>query len=197
MSSIAEKIAELGPKVAAFVSRGRKPRDLTPAENRLAVDDPAAFDALVKKLQAETLDDMRAEAAFSVLQEDLANAQAAERARKSAEMEAQRAELLSLRHEQALELDAALQDVNTSLRGFQELSGQIATLDRALGETDRHKASFGLMSLVLKRTIRQHAPDLFKLLGGKIAGFSNDGLSEVSKPAGYNLAERLGGAEPF
>ena len=190
-------IEQLAPKVAAFIARGRKPRDLTPAEKRLSVDDPKAFDALVQSLQAETLEDIRNEAAFGVLQEDAAREAAAERARKAEQMVAERQELLAQRHESSLEIDAALADLNASLVNFQGLSAQIASLDRTLGEADRHRASWGLMSLVLKRTIRQHAPDLFKLLGGKVAGFSNDGLSEVSKPAGYNLAERLGGAEPF
>lgn len=190
-------INELAPKVAAFIARGRKPRDLTADEKRLAVSAPDQFDALVQKLQAETLDDLRAEAAYSVLKEDEAKQAAAERARQAAEMVAHRTELLAQRHEASLEIDAALQDLNASLEGFQALNAEISTLDRKLGENDRHKASFGLMSLVLKRTIRQHAPALFKLLGGKVTGFSQDGLSEVSRPAGYDLATRLGGAEPF
>lgn len=190
-------LEQLAPKVAAFLARGRKPRDLTQDERRLAVTAPDQFDALVLKLQAETLEDLRAEAAFGVLQDDLARAQAAERARKAAAMEAERQELLALRHEQALEMDAALQDLNASLVSFQALNGQIASLDRALGQADQHRASYGLMSLVLKRTIRTHAPDLFKLLGGKIAGFSADGLSEMSRPKGYDLAARLGEVDPL
>lgn len=195
--NIAEKIAELAPKVAAFVARNRQPRPLTQDERRLAVSDPEKFDSLVQSLQAETIELIRAEAAHGVLQEDLAREQTAERARKAAEMATEREELLALRHEQALEIDAALRDLNTSLEGFIALNGQIASLDRALGENDRHRASFGLMSLVLKRTIRQHAPALFKLLGGKVTGFSQDGLSEVSRPVGYDIAARLGAAEPF
>lgn len=197
MSTIAEKIAELGPRVAAFVSRGRKPRDLNSDERRLAVDDPKAFDTLVQKLQAETLADIRAEAAYSVLQEDLAKEAAAERAREAAKMEAERQELLAQRHEASLEIDAALQDLNDSLVNFQALNGQISIIDKALGENDRHRASYGMMALVLKRTVRQHAPALFKLLGGKVTGFGQDGLSEVSRPAGYDMAARLGAPDPF
>ena len=197
MSTIAEKIAELGPRVAAFVSRGRKPRELTADERRLAVTAPEKFDALVQELQAETLADIRAEAAYSVLQEDAAEEAAAERARKAAKMAAEREELLAQRHEASLEIDAALQDLNASLVNFQALNGEISILDRALGESDRHRASYGMMALVLKRTIRQHAPALFKLLGGKVTGFGQDGLSEVSRPDGYDMAARMGGAEPF
>lgn len=195
--NIAEKLAELGPKVAAFVSRGRKPRDLTQDERRLSVSDPQAFDALVQSLQAQTLADIRDEAAFGVLQEDLAAAQAAERAQRAAEIVAQREELLALRHEASLEVDAALADADASLRGFQELSAKIAGIDRALGDADRNRASYGLMTLGLKRSIRDHAPALWKLMGGKMTGQgSNNGLSEMSKPAGYDLASRHG-AEPF
>ena len=196
--NIADQIAHLAPKVAAFVSRGRKPRDLTPAENRLAVDDPAAFDALVKKLQADTLDDMRAEAAYSVLQEDAAKEAAGERARKAAQMVAERQELLALRHEASLEVDAALADADASLVTFQEISAKIASLDRALGEGDRNRSSYGLMALGLKRSIRDKAPALWKLTGGRMTGQgSNNGLSAMSRPADYDLAARMGGADPF
>ncbi len=198
MTTIVEKLAELGPKVAAFVSRGRKPRDLTPAENRLAVDDPQAFDSLVKKLQADTLDDMRAEAAYSVLQEDAAKEAAAERARKAAELEAQRAELLALRYEASLEVDAALADADASLVTFQEISAKIASLDRALGEGDRNRASYGMMALGLKRSIRDKAPALWKLMGGRMTGQgSNNGLSAMSRPSDYDLASRLGAPDPL
>lgn len=191
-------INELAPKVAAFIARGRKPRDLTPAEKRLSVDDPQAFDALVAKLQADTLDDMRAEAAYSVLQEDAAKEAAAERARKAAIMVAEREELLALRHEASLEVDAALADADASLVNFQNLSAQIASLDKALGEGDRHRASWGLMALGLKRSIRDKAPALWKLTGGRMTGQgSNNGLSDMSRPANYDLGSRLGGAEPF
>lgn len=145
MSTIAEKIAELGPRVAAFVSRGRKPRELTADERRLAVTAPEKFDALVQELQAETLADIRAEAAYSVLQEDAAKEAAAERAREAAKMVAEREELLAQRHEASLEIDAALQDLNASLVNFQALNGEISILDRALGESDRHRASYGMI----------------------------------------------------
>lgn len=190
-------LTELGPRVAAFIARGRKGRDLTPAEKRLAVNDPAAFDAVVQAVQAETLDDIRAEAALEVLQEDAAQQAAAERARQAATMDAERTELLALRHEQALELDAALADVNASLVGFQELNGKISALDRKLGQSDRNRASYGLMALVLKRTIRTHAPDLFKLLGARVTGFNTDGLSDATRPADYDLATRMGAPDPL
>lgn len=196
--NIAEKLAELGPKVAAFVARGRKPRDLTQDERRLAVSAPDQFDALVKSIQAETLEDIRNEAAFGVLQEDLAREQAAERAKRAAEMVAERAELLALRHEASLEVDAALADADASLVNFQNLSAQIASLDKQLGEADRHRASWGLMALGLKRSIRDKAPALWKLTGGRMTGQgSNNGLSAMSRPADYDLAARMGGADPF
>ncbi len=190
-------LTELGPRVAAFIARGRKPRELTPAEKRLALSAPDQFDAVVQALHSETLEDIRAEAALEVLTEDAANAAAADRARQAATMEAERQELLALRHEQALELDAALQDVNASLVGFQELNGKIARLDKALGQTDKHRASWGLMALVIKRTIRTHAPDLFKLLGARVTGFNTDGLSDATRPADYDLAARLGAPDPL
>lgn len=190
-------IEQLAPRVAAFLARGRKPRDLTATEKRLAVSAPDQFDTLVQSLQAETLEDIRAEAALEVLQEDAAKQAAAERARQAATMEAERTELLALRHEQALELDAALQDVNASLVGFQELNGKIARLDKALGQADRNRASYGLMALVIKRTIRTHAPTLFKLLGARVTGFNTDGLSDATRPADYNLAARMGEPDPL
>jgi len=71
-ATLKTKIADLAPRVAAFVSRNRAPRPLSADERRLAVSDPQAFDALARKLQEETLEDIRAEAAHKVLQEDLA-----------------------------------------------------------------------------------------------------------------------------
>ena len=198
MPTISERIAELAPKVATFVARGRAPRPLTADENRLAITAPDKFDALVQKLQADTLADMRAEAAFGVLQEDQANQQAAERANRAAQMDAERQELLALRHEHALEIDAALADLNVSLVRFQELSAKVSGLDRGLGETDRHRASYGLMALGLKRATRNHAPALWKLLGNGLTGQgTNNGLSDMSKPAGYDLGTRMGETDPL
>lgn len=190
-------IADLAPKVATFIARNRQSRELTADEKRLAVTAPEKFNALIQSLQLDMLDDLRNEAALGVLQEDLAEEQAAERAAQAAQMGAEREELLALRHEASLEIDAALADIETSLVSFQALNGQIASLDRALGETDRHRAGYGLMALVLKRTIHRHAPTLFKLTGGKLIGYGRDGLSEASKPADYDLATRLGGPDPF
>ncbi len=198
MPTITERLAELAPQVAAFIARGRKPRDLTPSENRLAITAPDKFDALVQKLQADTLADMRAEAAFGVLQEDEAKEQAAERTKRAAQMDAERQELLAQRHEQALQIDAALADLNVSLVTFQELSAKVSGLDRGLGETDRHRASYGLMALGLKRAIRNHAPALFKLTGGTLTGQGTaNGLSDMSRPAGYDLGTRLGETDPL
>ena len=198
MSSIAEKIAALGPQVAAFVARGRKPRPLSPDEKRLAVADPKAFDALVLKLQADTLDDLRAEAAFGVLEEDLATEQSAERAKQAAQMDAERQEFLALRHEQALQIDAALQDLNASLVIFQDLSAKVSSIDRQLGETDRHRASFGLTALGLKRAVRNYAPALWKLLGNGLTGQgTNNSLSDMTKPDGYDLTVRMGEVDPL
>ena len=191
-------IEQLAPKVAAFIARGRRPRELTPAEKRLSVSDPAAFDAVVKSLQAETMEDIRNEAAFGVLQEDLAREQAAEKAKRAAEMVTEREELLALRHEASLEVDAALADADASLVNFQNLSAQIASLDRNLGEADRHRSSFGLTALGLKRSIRDKAPALWKLTGGRMTGQgSNNGLSAMSRPADYDLASRLGAPDPL
>ncbi len=190
-------IAELAPKVAAFIARNRQPRELTQAEKRLAVEDPKKFNDLVAKLQSDTLDDMRAEAALEVLQEDLAKEAAAERTKQAALMDAERGELLAQRHEAALEIDAALQDLEVALVSFQALNAAISSLDRNLGQTDRHRASFGLMSLTLKRTLHANAPTLFKLMGGKLAGFGRDGLSEISRPADYDLAARMGEPDPL
>jgi hypothetical protein len=197
--NISEQIASLAPRVAAFVARGRKPRDLTQDERRLAISDPEKFDSLVQSLQAETIELIRAEAAHGVLQEDLAREQAAEKARKAAAMEAERAELLALRHEASLEVDAALADADASLVSFQELSAKIASLDKALGEADRNRASYGLMTLGLKRALRDNAPALWKLMGGKLTGQgSSNALSDMVKPAGYDLGARLGEAkDPF
>lgn len=191
-------IEQLAPKVAAFIARGRKPRDLTAEEKRLAVSAPDQFDALVQKLQAETLEDIRNEAAFGVLQEDAAKVAAVEKARKAAEMVAQREELLALRHEASLEVDAALADADASLVSFQEISAKIANLDRQLGEGDRNRASYGMMALGLKRSIRDKAPALWKLTGGRMTGQgSNNGLSDMSRPANYDLAARLGEPDPL
>lgn len=57
-ATLKSKIADLAPRVAAFVSRNRAPRPLSHDERRLAVTDPQAFDALARKLQDETLEDM-------------------------------------------------------------------------------------------------------------------------------------------
>ncbi|MBT9244922.1 hypothetical protein KM031_02080 [Gemmobacter fulvus] len=196
--NIAEKIAELAPKVAAFVARNRQPRPLTQDERRLAVSDPEKFDSLVQSLQAETIELIRAEAAHGVLQEDLAREQAAERARQAAIMVAEREELLALRHEASLEVDAALADADASLVSFQEISAKIASLDRQLGEGDRNRASYGMMALGLKRSIRDKAPALWKLTGGRMTGQgSNNGLSDMSRPANYDLAARLGEPDPL
>lgn len=93
-ATLKSKIADLAPRVAAFVSRNRAPRPLSPDERRLAVTDPQAFDALARKLQEETLEDMRAEAAHEVLQDDLDAALRAEEVKRLASLETERDGLL-------------------------------------------------------------------------------------------------------
>lgn len=198
MTTIAEQIASLAPRVAAFLARNRRPRELTADEKRLAVTAPDQFDAVVQALQAETLEDLRAEAAFEVLQEDAAQQAAADRLRERIRLDAERAELLALRHEASLEVDAALADADASLVSFQEISAKIAALDRQLDEADKHRASWGLTALGLTRALRDKAPSLWKLTGGKLTGQgSHNGLSDMFRPEGYDLAARLGAPDPL
>ena len=142
--SIRAKIAELAPRVAMFQSRGRKPRDLSADEKRLALTDGSAFDKVAQTIQAETLADIRAEAAYQTLQEDLAAVEATERAKTMEVARAERAELLALRGEASQQVDAALADANAAVAHLIDLSAKISQLDRVCGEPDAHRASHGL-----------------------------------------------------
>lgn len=163
-ATLKEKIADLAPRVAAFVSRNRAPRPLNADERRLALTDPNAFDALALKLQEETLADMRAEAAHEVLQDDLATAMRAEEVARLATLEKDREALLQDRFEAAAELDAATSDMDKALGRFMELNARISAIDRQMGEPDKHRASIGLVALAIKRSLYQLAPHLYRAM---------------------------------
>ncbi len=197
ISAIKEKIAELAPRVAAFQARGRKPRDLTPAERRLALTDAPAFDTLAKAIQDETIALMRDEAAYQTLQEDLSAAEASERARQMEVARAERAELLALRGEASQQVDAALADADAAVVNLMDLSSKIAALDRACGEPDAHRASYGILALGLRRTIQDKSPTVSKLIGHQLPNQAKGrGLADMLTPAGYDFAQR-GAADPF
>jgi len=163
-TTLKAKIADLAPRVAAFVGRNRAPRPLSADERRLAVTDPNAFDAIARKLQDETLEDIRAEAAHEVLQDDLATAVRADEVRRLAALETERDALLQHRFEAAAELDAATSDMDQSLGRFMELNVQISAIDRQMGERDKHRASIGLVSLAIKRSLYRLAPHLYRAM---------------------------------
>jgi len=163
-ATLKTKIADLAPRVAAFVSRNRAPRPLSPDERRLAVTDPQAFDALARQLQEETLEDMRAEAAHEVLQDDLALALRSEEVKRLAALEADREILLQDRFEAAAELDAATSDMDKALSRFMDLNARISAIDRQMGEPDKHRASIGLVALAIKRSLYQLAPTLYRAM---------------------------------
>lgn len=160
-ATLKTKIADLAPRVAAFVSRNRAPRPLSADERRLAVSDPQAFDALARKLQEETLEDIRAEAAHKVLQEDLALALRADEVKRLATLETERGALLQDRFEAAAELDAATSDMDKALGRFMDLNVRISAIDRQMGEPDKHRASIGLVAMAIKRSLYQLAPHLY------------------------------------
>lgn len=161
-ATLKSKIADLAPRVAAFVNRNRAPRPLSADERRLAVTDPQAFDALARKLQDETLEDLRAEAAHEVLQEDLAVALRADEVKRLAALETERGALLQDRFEAAAELDAATSDMNKALGRFMDLNVRISAIDRQMGEPDKHRASIGLVALAIKRSLYLLAPHLYR-----------------------------------
>ena len=163
-ATLKEKIADLAPRVAAFVSRNRAPRPLSADERRLALTDPNAFDALALKLQEEALADMRAEAAHEVLQDDLATAMRGEEVARLATLEKERGALLQDRFEAAAELDAATSDMDKALGRFMELNVRISAIDRQMGEPDKHRASIGLVALAIKRSLYQLAPHLYRAM---------------------------------
>jgi hypothetical protein len=163
-ATLKSKIADLAPRVAAFVSRNRAPRPLSADERRLAVTDPQAFDALARKLQDETLEDLRAEAAHEVLQEDLALALRADEVKRLATLETERGALLQDRFEAAAELDAATSDMDKALGRFMDLNARISAIDRQMGEPDKHRASIGLVALAIKRSLYQLAPHLYRAM---------------------------------
>lgn len=198
IATIKEKLAELAPKVALFQARGRKPRDLSADEKRLALTDGAAFDAVAKSIQDETLADMRAEAAYQTLQQDLQAAEAAERTKAMEVARAERAELLALRGEASQQVDAALADADAAVAHLLALSAKISRLDRACGEPDANRASHGLLTLVLRRTVSAKAPALHKLIGQHIpnAAARGRGLSDIMTPAGYDFGQH-NAADPF
>lgn len=163
-ATLKSKIGELAPRVAAFIGRNRAPRPLNANERRLAVTDPRAFDAIARKLQEETLEDMRAEAAHEVLQEDLAEVLRAEEVKRLATLHTERDGLLQDRFEAAAELDAATSDMDNSLARFMELNARISAIDRQMGEPDKHRASIGLVALAIKRSLFQLAPTLYRTM---------------------------------
>jgi hypothetical protein len=163
-ATLKTKIADLAPRVAAFVSRNRAPRPLSADERRLAVTDPQAFDALARKLQDETLEDLRAEAAHEVLHEDLALALRADEVKRLATLETERGALLQDRFEAASELDAATSDMDKALGRFMELNARISAIDRQMGEPDKHRASIGLVALAIKLSLYQLAPHLYRAM---------------------------------
>ncbi len=187
------RINELAPRVASFIARGRKPRDLTQDERRLAVEAPAKFDALVQSLQATTLEDMRAEAAHAVLQDDLTTAENAVRLEALGKVRIKRAELLALRFEAATELDAAFADIDVALKTFLDLNVKISAMDRDLGEQDRHRASHSVVSMGLKRALKNQSPTLWKSAGIQIpmmGSGSGRALSDMCRPEGYDWQDR-------
>lgn len=174
--------------VAEFVDRGRKPRELTREEKRLAVDDVAAFEKTVATIQREQMDLMRDEAILDVAREDLDQLEAEERTRQRHELTEKRHALLCHRYESAMEVDGCLNDLESALTEFQSLNAQISLIDRQLGEPDANRASIGLVSMSLHHAIYQYAPSLFKALGAKLP-FSGNGsrrtLSDTFEVAGY------------
>ena len=174
--------------VAEFVDRGRKPRELTREEKRLAVDDVAAFEKTVTTIQREQLDLMRDEAILDVAREDLERLEAEERTKQRHELTEKRHALLCLRFESAMEVDGCLNDMEQALTEFQSINAQISLIDRQLGEPDANRASFGLVSMSLRHAIYQYAPSVFKALGAKLP-FSGNGsrrtLSDTFAVAGY------------
>lgn len=191
IATIKEKLADLAPRVAAFQSRGRKPRDLSPEERRLALTDPTAFDKVAQGVQDETLALMREEAVYQTLQEDMSAAEAVERAKAMAIAQAEREELLALRGEASQQVDAALADADAAVQHLMDLSGKIAALDRACGEPDAHRASYGILALGLRRTIQAKAPAIGKLIGQHLPSQARGrGLGEMFTPASYDFAAR-------
>lgn len=174
--------------VAEFVDRGRKPRELTREEKRLAVDDVAAFEKTVATIQREQMDLMRDEAILDVAREDLEQLEAEDRTRRRHELTEKRQDLLFQRFHSALGVDSCLNDLEESLSEFQSINAQISLIDRQLGEPDAHRASLGMVSMALRHAIHQYAPALFKALGAKLP-FAGHGtrrtLSDTFAVAGY------------
>lgn len=156
---------ELAPRVALFNDRGRKPRELTSAEKHLALTDADAFEEALADVQDEHLDLVRDAAAFDALQDEIGRLQGQLAADRAEKVRAERQGLLVEREQAAEELQACLNDFEGSLSRFLELSSQVSKLDRQLGEADRHKASYGLVSLHLKRLIQTVSPKLARLTG--------------------------------
>lgn len=144
------------------------------------------------------LAEMRDEAAFQTLQEDLATAEATERAKAMEVHRAERAELLAIRGEASQQVDAALADADAAIVHLMALSGQISQLDRACGEPDANRASHGLLTLSLRRTIQAKSPAIHKLIGHRLPNVAarGRGLSDIMTPADYDFGQRQG-ADPF
>lgn len=190
-------VSVYAPVVAEWISQGRQPRPLSPDEKRLALTDPEQFENLVQTLQRQQLTHISDEAKFATASEDVSRLEAEERLAQMEVLRAQRANLLAIRYESALEIDAALQDLDASLLQFQEVNAKISTLDRQLDEPDRNRASFGLLAMALKRTLQQQAPALWKA-SGLVAPFmrgqgSGRSLADMMKPEGYSFWNK---AEP-
>lgn len=175
-------IAENAAKVAEFQALGGKPRPLTPEENRLALTDPDAFEEVVADRQDEVLEGMRLVALFETAQSDLAELEKVEMAERKEELIEKRAALLDQRYEMALEMEAALTDLNASLEQFQELNARVNQLDRELDEKDRHRASVGLVALQLKRGLHKAAPQIARMLGLKFASIEGWTLGQAFRP---------------
>lgn len=175
-------LASLAGDVADFVSRGRRPRELTIDEKRLALDDTAAFEKVVARIQHDHMQDLKDEAVHDTLIHDIEKMEAEERVRKQDDLRTKRLELLHGRHEAALEVDGCIHDLESALDTFSELNKQISQLDRELGENDRHRASIGLVIMAIKRTLFHHSPSLWKLMGMPLppgGGGSGRTLSET------------------
>ena len=182
LANARDLLASLVGDVADFVSRGRRPRELTIEEKRLAIDDSAAFEEVVARIQRDHLRDLKDEAVHDTLIHDIAKLEEEERTRHHEELRAKRLDLLHGRHEAALEVDGCIHDLESALDTFNELNRQISLLDRELGENDRHRASVGLVIMAIKRTLFHHSPLLWKLMGMPLppgGGGSGRTLSET------------------
>ena len=179
------KADELAPRVAEFNDRGRKQRELTRADKRLALDKPEEFDAKLKELQAEFVACVRDAAAFDVLHEEIDALRGQLEAERLDGLRETRSGLVEQRVVAAEELEECMRDFDKALKSFFELSNQINTLDRQLGEPDKNRASYGLVALHVRRALHQASPTLAKFVGAK----------RVS--AGASLSETVAGKDPL